>query len=112
MATQTVPTTAPKSGNVDVKALFAQLGPQYKRNRKLADAVIAILNTKGGNVDQSMLEVSSLIDNLKILVAHGEGYTPPTNLGFGSENASTIASAVMGQRTATSTIRSKFAAVA
>jgi len=108
----TVSTTAPKSGKVDVQALFAQLGPKYKANRKLADAVIAILNTKNGNVDQSMVQVRELIDNLNILVAHGDGYTPPTNLGFGSDNASTIASAVLGQRASTSSIRTKFAAVA
>jgi len=108
----TVTTTAPKSGNVaDVQGLFKRLGPAYKRNRKLADAVIAILNTKGGNVDQSMVEVRALIDNLKVLSENGVGYTPPSNLGFGSENASSIADAILGQRTATSTIRSKFAAV-
>lgn len=108
----TVATTAPKSGNVDVQGLFKTLGPQYKRNRKLADAVIAILNAKGGNVDQSMVEVRTLIDNLKVLSENGVGYTPPSGLGFGSENASSIADAILGQRTATSTIRSKFAAVA
>lgn len=104
-------TTTTESKAVNVQAMFANLGPRYRTNRKLADAVIGILNTDGGNPEQAMVEVRKLIDDLKVLVAHGVGYTPPSALGFGSENASTIAQAVLGQRASTSSIRSNFAKI-
>lgn len=41
-------------------------------------------------------QVNSLISQLDHLVQNGEGYTPPKNAGFGSDNAATIASKLLG----------------
>jgi hypothetical protein len=98
-------TTQPKSG-VDVQGLFLKTGPRYKTNRKFVEAIIASKNPQ-----QSMLDAQEVIDALKILAENGEGYTPPSNLNFGSDNASTIAQAVLGQRASTASIRSAFAKV-
>lgn len=104
MSTTTV--SAPKSDVVVNEDVFCTLAKDYRTSRKLVDALAS-----SENPDNSIKVALQVIGRLKSMVANGDGYTPATRHGFGSDNASAIALTILGQRASTSTIRSKFAKI-
>jgi len=99
-------TTLPKSESVVDEDVFCVLAKDYRTSRKLVDAL-----AQADNPDQAIKTALEVIGRLKSMVANGNGYTPATRHGFGSDNASAIALTILGQRASTATIRSKFAKI-
>lgn len=72
----------------------------YAKHARLVDAIVGSQNPTA-----DIEEAFSVIESLRSMEASGKGYTPAETLGFGSENASTIAMAILGKRTSTARIR-------
>jgi len=104
MSTTTV--SQPKSESVVNEDVFCTLAKDYRTSRKLVDAL-----AQSENPDNAIKVALQVIGRLKSMVSCGDGYTPATRHGFGSDNASAIALTILGQRASTATIRSKFAKI-
>lgn len=104
MSTTTV--SVPKSESVVNEDMFCTLAGDYRKSRKLVDAL-----AQSENPDNAVKVALQVIGRLKSMVANGDGYTPATRHGFGSDNASAIALTILGQRASTATIRAKFAKI-
>lgn len=91
------------SGKVDEK-MFLTIAQDYARDRKGIDWLSA-----QPNPDDAVARVMGVIGRLEHLVANGSDYTPAAQLGFGSANASTIGSGILGAGLTGSQIRKLFA---
>jgi len=88
------------SGIVVTSETFLGTLAGYAKTARLVDALVA-----SDNPTQDVESAFSAIEALRALESAGKGYTPAESLGFGSENASTIASAILGKRASTAKIR-------
>lgn len=95
-------TPKPKVASSDeyTEAQFLTVATAYAENSALINAV-----AKYNNVDEAIRAINDTVALLQHLAEHGAGYTPPTALGFGSDNGSQIAAAVLGTRSSVSTVR-------
>ena len=84
----------------------------YVEHKRVIDAIATgIAKSKGGyeNFDDAIAQVRKVWDALQSQKLEGTGYTPKPDDGFGSNNASQIASSLMGDRTSIGDIRKAFA---
>ncbi len=91
---------AVESGVAITSEVFLDTLSGYSRVSRLVDAIIG-----SDNPTADIESAFGVIDALHAMETNGKGYTPAENLGFGSENAGTIAAALLGKRTSTSKIR-------
>lgn len=89
-----------QSDVVVTSEVFLDTLSRYSKVARLVDALVA-----SDNPTADIESAFSAIEALHAMEANGKGYTPAESLGFGSENASTIASAILGKRTSTAKIR-------
>lgn len=102
MSTTVAPPAAPKTGNKTGEREFSENIALYSLHRAFIDAF-----AKVDNIEQAIADAKALWERLGEMADNGHAYTPPTILGFGSDNAAGIASALMGRRPTTAVIRSK-----
>jgi hypothetical protein len=92
-------------GKVDEKS-FLDLARAYSLDRKGVDWL-----SSQPNPDDAIARVMKVIQRLQHTIADGSDYTPSAHLGFGSANASTIASGILGAGLTGSQIRKLFAGI-
>ena len=85
---------------------FLTTAQDYARDRKGIDWL-----SSQPNPDEAIDRVMKVIGRLQNMVANGSDYTPAAQLGFGSANASTIASGILGAGLTGSQLRKLFATV-
>lgn len=84
----------------------------YVEHKRVIDAIatgVAKSNSGYDSFDDAIAQVSKVWNALRSQVSGGAGYTPPPADGFGSNNASQIASSLTGDRTSVGDIRKAFA---
>lgn len=85
---------------------FLASARKYNAQRKLIDALVA-----SDNPDDAIASALATIADLQNMRDYGSEYTPSTALGFGSENAATIASGILGEGMTGAQLRKKFSDV-
>ena len=100
MGTSSATETAVKFGASELKANAAL----YQTHKRLIDAVAA----KCDSPEDAIAIITSVAEVLRAQVNDGEGYTPPVEAGFGSNNAAQIAERILGLGTPDATIRKSF----
>ena len=83
----------------------------YAENKRAVDAIATgIAKAKGGydSFDDAIATITQAWEALRNQVVKGVEYTPPVNMGFGSNNAGQIAGALTGDRTSVGDIRKAF----
>ncbi len=84
----------------------------YVMHKRALDAIATgIAKPNGGydNFDDFVAQIRKVWDILRNQVENGAKFTPPVEMGFGSNNASQIASSLTGDRTSVGDIRKAFA---
>lgn len=84
----------------------------YTEHRRVIDAIATgVAKAKGGydSFDDAIATIAKIWKTLRLQVEKGAEYTPPVEMGFGSNNASQIASALTGDRTSVGEIRKAYA---
>jgi hypothetical protein len=85
---------------------FRENARGYAEHKRLVDAA-----SRYDSLDDAIAAVTDIWERLESQVADGGGYTPSTDLGFGSDNASQIASAILGRKTSVTQTRKAFASL-
>lgn len=75
----------------------------YAANKRIVDAA-----SQYDNLDDAVASLRSVWAALETQVRDGGVYTPSTELGFGSDNSSQIASAILGRKTSVTEVRKAF----
>lgn len=75
----------------------------YRNHKRIVDACSGY-----DNVEDAIAGLTSAWDALESQVDDGGAYTPDRELGFGSDNAATIAETLMGLRSTTGATRKAF----
>lgn len=80
------------------QAEFVGIAQKYAADSKVKRLVDALTGLKDDREDglSSALEIIGKFEDMS---EHGSGYTPGAELGFGSDNASTIAEKILGRST-------------
>jgi len=78
----------------------------YREHKRLVDAA-----SRYENVDDAIAGLRVAWAALESQVADGAGYTPDSDLGFGSDNAAVIAESLLGVRNTVGATRKMFAAL-
>jgi len=90
---------------------FVQNAKAYSEHKRVIDAIATgIAKAKGGydNFDDAIAQLTKVWDKLQDQKERGGMYTPDASMGFGSSNASQIASALTGDRASVGDIRKAF----
>lgn len=82
---------------------FSDVASRYAHVSGLVDALV-----KSENPAIDLATAESVISDLRIMANSGRGYTPDKSLGFGSDNAGTIAEKILGLSKTTSQVRKLF----
>lgn len=85
---------------------FRRNAKVYAQHKRLVDAA-----SRYDSLDDAKAALTAVWESLENQVATGGGYTPAVDLGFGSDNASQIASAILGRKTSVTETRKAFAAL-
>ena len=85
---------------------FLKNAQLYSANKRLVDAAC-----RYDSVEDAIAALQDSWDALTSQSENGGGFTPSADLGFGSDNAGQIASALIGQRSLVSSTRKAFAAI-
>jgi len=99
--TMTEKATSTEFGSAELRVNAAL----YAENKRLVDAAA----TKYQSLDDAIAALSTVWEALENQARIGGSYTPPVELGFGSDNASQIASAILGRKTSVTETRKAFA---
>lgn len=75
----------------------------YRNHKRIADACSSY-----DNIEDAIAGLQSVWEALENQVVEGGKYTPDRELGFGSDNAATIAETLMGLRSTTGATRKAF----
>jgi len=75
----------------------------YRQHKRIVDACSGY-----DNVDDAIAGLTAAWESLESQVVEGGQYTPDRELGFGSDNAATIAETLMGLRSTTGATRKAF----
>lgn len=97
MGNETV--TATDSAVVD-SAMFSEVAIGYSAHSALIDALI-----KAENPDSAFKAAKEVIGLLVNMSENGKRYTPDKSLGFGSDNAASIADKILGRAPTTAQVR-------
>ena len=85
---------------------FIRNAKEYAKDKRIVDAA-----SKYDNLDDAIAALTRTWNALDQQRQDGGGFTPPTELGFGSDNGSQIAAALMGLKTSVGATRKAFAAI-
>jgi len=85
---------------------FSDLARRYSQRGRLVGALLAM---KPSARESCLSDALQVIADLEVMSVHGTGYTPPTDAGFGSDNAAVIAQAILGVRKSKGQIAGLFA---
>ena len=77
----------------------------YAANKRIIDAAAS----KYDSLDDAIAALTSAWESFEVQMEEGAKYTPSADLGFGSDNASQIAAAILGRKTSVTAIRKAFA---
>jgi hypothetical protein len=89
--------TAPVTVNGEY---FADTMKSYIGAEKLIDALI-----KADNPESAFSDAIDTIERMRSIVAHGTRYTPPSELGLGSDNSASICAKLLGESKSVSVLR-------
>lgn len=78
----------------------------YAEAKRIVDAA-----SRFDNLDDAVSALTGAWEQLEHQSENGSRYTPSKELGFGSENASTIADAILGRKPTVGATRKAFAAL-
>lgn len=87
-------------------AQFIKNAISYAEHKAMVNAA-----SKYDNLDDAQAALSTVWEALIEQSQHGGGFTPSVELGFGSDNAAQIASALIGQRSRVTDTRKAMVAV-
>ena len=89
---------------------FIGLAGGYAADNKVKRVVDALCGAKSDREDvlSAALEI---IGQLELMSDNGQSYTPGAHLGFGSDNAATIADKILGRSTSAGEVRKSFAKI-
>lgn len=85
---------------------FRENASKYASHKRLVDAA-----SRYDSLDDAIVALTEVWEALEVQAAVGGGYTPAVELGFGSDNGSQIASAILGRKTSVTETRKAFAAL-
>ncbi len=80
------------------QAEFVGVAQKYATDSKVKRLVDALTGLKDDRED-GLSSALGIIADFEGMSEHGSGYTPGAELGFGSDNAATIADKVLGRST-------------
>lgn len=86
--------------------VFCENAKVYSAHKRIVDAA-----SKYDGLDDAIAALSEAWKALEAQTADGGGFTPSIELGFGSDNASQIAAAILGRKTSVVAMRKAFAAL-
>jgi hypothetical protein len=81
-------------------AFFSDVATGYNANDKLINALVS-----SENPDADFKSAMATIANIRAMAQNGKGYTPDKSLGFGSDNAATIAEKILGTAKSATQVR-------
>jgi len=85
---------------------FIGLATEYSGVKALVNAL-----AKSEDPERDLRQAFQVIADLEHVADNGQSYTPAERLGFGSNNASTVAAGILGRGMSPSKMRSQFAKV-
>jgi len=103
--------TVVENGTEVTAETFRNAARTYVKHKRVIDAIatgIAKSNGGYGSIDDALAQIVEAWGVLRSLVENGGGYTPPVEMGFGSNNAAQIASAITGDNTSVTETRKAF----
>ncbi len=80
------------------QAEFVGVAQKYaadSKAKRLVDALSAFKDDREDGLSTAL----GIIADLELMSEHGSGYTPGAELGFGSDNAATVADKILGRST-------------
>jgi len=98
-------TTVETSTGFGVKEFRAN-AVKYALNKRIMDAA-----SKYDSLPDAIAALTDVWEAMEHQSDKGAEYTPSTELGFGSDNASQIASAILGRKTSVTATRKAFASL-
>lgn len=75
----------------------------YRQNKRILDGASSF-----DNLDDALAALTDIWTALEAQIEHGSGFTPPVELGFGSDNAAVIAESLLGRRNTVGKTRKSF----
>jgi hypothetical protein len=86
---------------------FIGLASEYASDKKVKRVVDALCSASD-NREDVLASALEIIGRLEEMSDNGSGYTPDNSLGFGSDNAATIADTLLGRRASAGEVRKRF----
>jgi hypothetical protein len=86
---------------------FIGLATDYASDNKVKRVVDALCSASD-NREDVLAAALQIIGRLEAMSDNGSGYTPDNSLGFGSDNAATIADTLLGRRASAGEVRKRF----
>lgn len=84
---------------------FRKNAQAYVANKRIIDAAAS----KYDSLDDAIAALTGAWEVIEAQMEDGAKYTPSADLGFGSDNASQIAAAILGRKTSVTATRKAFA---
>ncbi len=109
MQTTTIEERATSSNVKFDEAQFLSVANSYGSDNKLKRVVDAIVGFD--NIDETIAKVKVIIGHLEAMSDNGAGYTPNTDLGFGSDNGAVVAEKILGRSASAGAVRKLFASL-
>lgn len=75
----------------------------YRDAKRIVDAASSF-----DCLDDAIASLTSAWQAMEAQIEHGGGFTPPTELGFGSDNAAVIGESILGRRNTVGATRKAF----
>lgn len=101
----------PTSVKEDVKGTSTEFGPvQLKANAAVYREHASLINaaSKYDSVEDAIAALKVSFEILEKQIVEGVGYTPPIELGFGSDSAAVIGESLVGRRNSIGQTRKMF----
>ncbi len=86
----------------DLKALKAN-AVKYHGAKRIVDAASSF-----DSLDDAIASLTEVWEAMVLQVEQGGGFTPPSDAGFGSDNAAVIAESILGRRNTVGATRKAF----
>ncbi len=75
----------------------------YREHKRLVDGASGY-----DGLDDAIVALTSAWEAMEAQIENGSGFTPPTELGFGSDNAAVIGESILGRRNTVGATRKAF----
>lgn len=94
------------------EAQFLSVADSYGSDNKVKRVVDALIAHGVDNIDDTVAKAKVIIGRLENMADNASGFTPDKDLGFGSDNGTTIAEKILGLSASAGSVRKAFSALA